>query len=251
MYKKAKQRQECQHCVCTVCASTAPSVPVSLKGVCVRTRTRAWCVMPSFPQGFFSVTSHIFKAMRLIAWPEHEERQRREGDCGGNGNSCFSYFRGYFLIPPHWFFLHPPSEWYQVKLVLKKGLRAAAEQWRERIFTELTSNFFDLVADLCLSWYSVFMMLFVVCLCFSFLSPFEQNENNNLLLISCFLLFLVFFFDFSLATVIFFWIFSFLFFPPFFLNPRSTHKKTWWINTEPATRWRYFCCMFFLFSCLF
>ncbi len=94
-------------------------------------------------------------------------------------------------------------------------------------------------------------MLFVVCLCFCFLSPFEQNENNSLLLISCFLLFLVFFFDFSLATVIFFWIFSFLFFPPFCLNPRSTHKKTRWINTEPATRWRYFCCMFFFFLVFF
>lgn len=82
-----------------------------------------------------------------------------------------------------------------------------------------------------------------------------KNQNNKqtwTLADLSFLLLLLFFFWYSFFSVFasnLFWIFSFLFFPPFFLNPRSAHKKTWWIFNEQASRRRYFCCMFFLFSC--
>lgn len=39
--------------------------------------------------------------------------------------------------------------------------------------------------------------------------------------------------------------------PPFCLNPRSTHKKTWWVFDEQAEGRRYFSCMFFPFCLVF
>lgn len=85
----------------------------------------------------------------------------------------------------------------------------------------------------------------------------KKKEQNKAPMNSCWFvlfalssfLFLTFLFFFPFFASNLFWIFSFLFFPPFFLNPRSAHKKTRWIFNEQASRRRYFCCMFFPFSC--
>lgn len=111
--------------------------------------------------------------------------------------------------------------------------------------------FFDLVSFLVINL-SVMPFVFAFVL---FLKEKKQQQNNKqpwTLADLSFLLFLLFFFWYSFFSVFasnLFWIFSFLFFPPFFLNPRSAHKKTRWIFNEQASRRRYFCCMFFLFSC--
>lgn len=78
-----------------------------LSRVCVRTRTHAWCVMPSFPQVLFSTISHIFKARWMISWPEHEERRRREGGPGWEWE--FLFFIPQRLIPDSSTLIFPSS----------------------------------------------------------------------------------------------------------------------------------------------
>lgn len=215
------QRQQCQHRVCMCEHSTLCSCfpRGSLSRVCVW--TRAWCVMPSFPQVLFSTTSHILKARRMIAWPEWEEWQRRrEGGLGWEWE--FLFFIPQRLIPDSSTLIFPSSPEVKQAVGTVSSKAGVKERPASRSRTMARENIHR--ANIKLLWSCsrfVSFLLFCVYDAFCslpllfFLSPFEKNENNNLLLISCFLLFLVFYFWFFSCHSNLFLNFLFSLFPSF------------------------------------
>lgn len=140
------------------------------------------------------------------------------------------------------------NEWMWKAKLRKKRDKNIATACRDVRKCHATINF----SSFSFSFYE-FVVCFVLLLWLLFLI-FLLNWDTWYLASLSFFLFCCFgiFCSFCLSAVKSFWILSFLFPPPpFCLNPRSTHKKTWWVFDEQAEGRRYFSCMFFPFCLVF